>query len=115
MTIKINNTITLIEYVNKVNSRKDELKAGKLLRDFYECIRANMNFDRDTVEDLWEDPRGIVVACSGESETVKQLTKQHLRYNGWDAHIVPAYKITPRTLDMLPDTTHVVVRRPKGV
>jgi hypothetical protein len=115
MTIKINNIITATEYVNKVNSRKDELKAGKLLRDFYECIRANMNFDRDTVEDLWEDPRGIVVACSGESETVKQLTKQHLRDNGWDAHIVPVTKEFLGTLDTLPDITHVVVKLPKDL
>lgn len=115
MTIKINNIITAGLYVDVVNGRKDKLKAEKLLRDFYECIRANMNFDRDTVEDLWDDPRGLVVACSEESETVKRLMVCHLQENGWDAQMMPVVKEFLGTLDISPDITHVVVKRPSGV
>jgi hypothetical protein len=104
MTIKINNIITATEYVNKVKLATQEERAAELLTDFYDCVLANTH--PADVHDLWE-PRGMVVACSGESETVKQLMKQHLQDNGWDAQIMPvAFADAPG---------HVVVKRPKGV
>lgn len=138
MAIKINNIITATEYVNKVKLATQEereggylgtgrhrlyaitpddlpalawlpgVRAAELLTDFYDCVLANTH--PADVHDLWE-PRGMVVACSGESETVKQLMKQHLQDNGWDAQIMPVAV----GCYMPPDITHVVVKRPKGV
>ena len=112
MTIKINNTCTAAEYINKVKLRTQEERAEELLTEFYDCILANTH--PNDVTDLWE-PRGMVVACSVESETVKQLVTCHLQDNGWDAQIIPVDKEFLGTLDASPDITHVVVKRPKGV